>query len=170
MSLIRWFVRRHREIGWFGRFIVSLYVAAALNFGNVLAQSIKAAGYTRTHSVDGFEVTACYFGPPVPFYPRFIVLGALFVAAFGVFHRTFPRSLFTVGGLAAALSVYLYWWVRSYHFFRNLTNVNIDIFNFVEIRQVAYLYDGTSFDVWIALSIFICLILSLDRLFNYKLS
>jgi hypothetical protein len=168
MSLTQSLVRRYHSIGWLGRFLVTTCLAAALNFALIFVQNWKAASAAGTHIVDGYEITICYFGPPVGFYPRFFVFVALLVATVGVFRRTFPRSLIAIVGVAAAFSVYIYWWMRSYRVFRNFTDVDIHFLNNPEIRQVAYLYQGTWFDVSVAASIVVCFVLLLDRLLNRK--
>jgi hypothetical protein len=153
---------RHHDVGGLGRFIISVFVAAALNFGSILIQTVRAA-----YGSDD-EVYVCSCGPHPPFLQRLLILGALFVAAIGVSQRRFPRHRIAVAGLAGALFVYLYWWVASYRRFKNFSDAEIDFLNNVEIEQTAYLYAATSFDVWIALTIFACLVLSLDRLFNSR--
>jgi hypothetical protein len=110
----------------------------------------------------------CYFGPPVGFYPRFFVFAALLFALVGNFRRTFPRSIISTTGAAAALSAYIYWWLHSYRVFRNFTDVDIRFLNNPEIKQAAYLYNGTWFDVCVAVSLVVSLVLLVDRLFRRR--
>jgi hypothetical protein len=166
MSLTQPLLRHHRSIGWLDGFLVITCLAAALNFVYIFVQTWKAASAAGTHIVDGYEITICYFGPPVGFYPRFFVFVTLLIATVGVFRRSFPRSLIAIVGVAAALSVYIYWWLQSYRVFRGFTDVDIDFLNNPEIKQAAYLYQGTWFDVCVAASIVVCFVLLLDRLLN----
>jgi hypothetical protein len=48
--------------------------------------------------------------------------------------------------------------------FRNFTEVDIRFLDNPEIKQVAYLYNGTWFDVWVAESLVVCFVLLVDRL------
>jgi hypothetical protein len=164
MSLKESLLSRSRTIGWLGHFIVAACVAAAFNFAQIYSQTMKAANAAGTHIVDGYEITVCYFGPPAAFYPRLLVFGALLVASVGVLRPAFPRSLITLVGLTGALSAYIYWWMASYRIFRNLSHADIHFLNNTEIKQTAYLYQGTWLDVCVAISIVVCLVLLLDRL------
>jgi hypothetical protein len=157
MSLRQSLLRRYRSIGWLGRFLVLVLLAASANFGIIFVQNWKAASASGTQVVDGYEITLCYFGPPVGFYPRFFVFAALLLALVGIFRRTFPRSIIATTGAALALSAYIYWWLHSYRVFRNFTDVDIRFLNNPEIKQVAYLYNGTWFDVCVAASLVVCL-------------
>lgn len=56
----------------------------------------------------------------------------------------------SVGASAAALAVYIRWWITSQH----------------EVKHFAYLHYGTPIDVGITLSIAVCLVLLLGRLFD----
>ena len=154
---------RHYAIGWLGLFIVSLFFAAAINFGYVFLETMEASHASGTHVIDGFEITYCYFGPPAAFYPRLVVFVSLLVASIGLFQRTFPRSGLTLLGLTGAGLAYVYWWADSYRVFTNFEEAGISFMNNFEVRQVAYLYNGTSFDIAIALSSIVSLVLLLDR-------
>jgi hypothetical protein len=164
MSLGQSFLRHYHSIEWLGRFIVIVFLAATVNFGIIFVQNWKAASASGTHIVDGYEITVCYFGPPVGFYPRFFVFAALLFALVGIFRQTFPRSIIAATGAAVALSAYIYWWLHSYCAFRNFTDGDIRFLNNPEIKQVAYLYNGTWFDVCVAASLVVCFVLLVDRL------
>ena len=161
-------VRRFQSVAWLGRFVLITCLAAAVNFGIIFVENWRAARASGTHVVGEFEITVCYFGPPVGFYPRFFVLAALSIASSGVFRRTFPRSIIATLGVAAALSVYVYWWARSYRVFRTFSDVDIRFLSHPEINQVAYLYNGTWFDIWVVVSIIVCLVLLVDRLLTRR--
>jgi len=141
-------MRSNRSISWLGRFIAATCTAAATNFVDIFSQTMKAANASGTHVVDGYEFTVCYFGPPLPFYPRFLVFGALLLATVGVVKQTFLRRVMVVVSLIGGLIVYFYWWMHSYQVFRNFTDFNIDFLNNAEIKQVAYLYEGGWLGRW----------------------
>ena len=155
-------------MGPLGRFLVLLFLVATVNFGIIFIENWKAASASGTHVVDGYQVTICYFGPPVGFYPRFFVFAALLLALVGVFRRTFPRSIVATTGVAVALSAYIYWWLHSYRVFRNFSDVEIQFLNHPEIKQVAYLYNGTWLDACVAASLVVCFVLLVDRLFKRR--
>jgi hypothetical protein len=159
-------MRSNRSISWLGRFIAATCTAAATNFADIFSQTMKAANASGTHVVDGYEITVCYFGPPLSFYLRFLVFGALLFATIGILKQTFPRRVMVVVCLIGGLIVYLYWWMRSYQIFRNFVELDIDFLNNAEIKQIAYLYEGGWLDVGVAISIVVLLVLSLDRLIN----
>lgn len=166
MSLGQTLLRRYCSIGWLGRFLLVTLLAAASNFGIIFVQNMKAARASGTHVIDGFAITICYFGPPVGFYARFFAFAGLLLAAVGVFRRAFPRSILATLGVAAALLAYIYWWRDSYRVFRNFTDADIQFLNNPEVKQVLYLYNGSWFDVSVAVSIVVCFVLLLDRLLN----
>lgn len=159
-------MRSNRSISWLGRFIAATCTAAATNFVDIFSQTMTAANASGTHVVDGYEITVCYFGPPLSFYPRLLVFGALLFATIGVVRQTFPRRVMVVVSLIGGLIVYVYWWMRSDQVFRNFSDFNIDFLNNAGIKQVAYLYQGGWLDVGVAISIVVLLVLSLDRLIN----
>jgi hypothetical protein len=140
----------------------------SFDFAEIFSQAMKAANAAGTHNVDGYEITVCYFGPPVAFYPRLLVIGSLSITTVAVFKRSFPRNTSGVIGLTGALSAYIYWWIQSYRVFLNFTDAGIHFLNNGEIRQAAYLYGGTWLDICVALSVFVCLVLLLDRLLNQR--
>lgn len=145
--------------------MLSTCVVAAINFLDILVQTIAESMPSRT--ADGFVVIHCYFGPPPPLHPRFFVLIALFIATPNAFKRTaFNRFLASVG-TAAALGTYVLWWIDSFRTFRNYEDfAGIQALIHPEVRQFAYLYHGTPLDFAVALSIAVCLVLLLDRLFT----
>jgi uncharacterized membrane protein len=166
MNFARLLLRRFHSIGWLGRCVLITCFASAVNFGIIFVQNWRAASASGTQVIDGFELTICYFGPPVGFYPRFFVLVALLVASIGVFRRTFPRSIIATLGVAGGFLTYVYWWLHSYRVFRNFTEVDIPIIDNPEITQVAYLYQGTRLDLCVVAALIVCLVLLFDRLLN----
>src|ERR1051326_3025410 len=138
MRLAHWFLNRLRSMGWLGRFILIICLAAAVNFAIIFVQNAKAASNSGTQVVDGYEITICYFGPPISFYMRFFALAALVLATVGVFRRTFPRSIIATAGVAGALAAYVYWWFGSYRVFRNYTDYDIRFLGNPEVKQFAY--------------------------------
>jgi hypothetical protein len=141
-----------------GGFMLALLSVAALNFAQILYEAYEAASVSRT-SPDGFTVTACYFGPPAGFYPRFFVFTFLLTACLGCFTKSFRGRSVSLLGVAAAFSVYLYWWVDSHRAFKNFSSYEIDFLNHPEVAQVAYLYNGNWWDVCLAVSLFTALVL-----------
>ena len=168
MSLQELLFHRFRTIGWLGRFLVATCFAAALNFGQILSQTVKAASSAGTHVIDGYEITICYFGPPASFYPRLLICCSLLIATVGVFRSSFPRSMIAMFALVGAVAVYFYWWIASYRVFRNFTDADIAFLNDPEIKQVAYLYEGTWLDIGVAASVVVCSVLLLDRLLHRR--
>lgn len=159
------YLRIYSRADWFAYLLLSTCILAAINFFDIFVQNLAETMGTR--AADGFVVTHCHFGPPASFHPRFFVLLALVVATLNVFKRTaFNRYLASVGS-AGALLVYVLWWISSYHRLRNYEqSVEIRALVHPEIKQFAYLYQGTPLDLGIALSIAVCLVLLLDRLFD----
>lgn len=152
-----------RTIGWLGRLLLATAVAAAFNFVEIFFLTMKAASAAGTHEVDGYEITVCYFGPPASFYPRFLISCSLLIAILPIFRQSFPRNALAVIGSIGALMVYVYWWITSYRVFGNLTEAGISFLSNPEIKQTAYLYGGTWFDVGIAASVVMCMVLLLER-------
>ena len=113
-------------------------------------------------AVDGFVITACTFGPPVAFYPRFLALTSLIFASLGLGDRSSLFKLISGAGLAGVLGIYAMWWRSSYRMF---SAAGIDLWN-ADIRHTAYLYQGTSLDIFVVSSSFAALVLVLDRLVN----
>ena len=168
MNLHLFVFQRFRTIGWLGRFLLATGVAAGFNFAEIFFQTMKTASAAGTHVVDGYEITVCYLGPPASFYPRFLISCSLLIALLSIFQRSFPSSALAVIGLIGALMVYVYWWIASYRVFRNLTEAGISFLNNPEIKQTAYLYQGTWFDVGIAASAVVCLVLVLERFIDLQ--
>ena len=154
---------RFRTIGWVGRLVVATCIAAVLNFGQIFLENMEAS---RTHVVDGYEITFCCFGPPASFYPRLLICCSLLIATVGVFRSSFPRSIISAFGLIGGLTVFSYWWIDSYRVFLNFTDVGIAFLNNPEIRQAGYLYHGTWSDIGVAASVVVSSVLVLDRLLS----
>ena len=159
-------VRCFGEADWLARLILTTCFAALLNFGDCFLQNAAASRAAGTFIVDGYELTICYLGPPAAFHPRFFILGAMLLAALSAFKRTPAHRVVSGTGLAGALVMYIHWWIRSYDTFQNFQLDQIDFLDHTEISQVAYLYGGSRLDIFIALSIVVCLVLVLDRLFD----
>jgi len=155
-------------MGLLGHLVLVTFLAAAINLGVSFVENWKAASASGTYVVDDFEITVCYLGPPVGFYPRFFVFVGLLLAVVGVFRRTFPRSIMATVGIAGALVAYVCWWLDSYRVFRNFTDFDIKFLNNPEIKQVSYLYNGTLLDVCVAASLVVCFVLLIDRLLSRK--
>lgn len=161
------FLRVYSEADWFAHLLLATCIVAAINFFEILSETMVAAQAAGTRVVDGFEITICYFGPPPAFYPRFFVLVALLVVTLNAFKRTGFNRLVASIGSAVALGVYVLWWVDSYHSLGNIEDLaGIKALIDPEVKQFAYLYQGTPVDLAIALSIAVCLVLLLDRLFD----
>lgn len=158
------FLRIYSQADWFAHLMLSTCLLAAVNFLDIFVQTMARPTEIRG---DGYTITFCYFGPPVPFYPRFFVLIALIVATLNAFKETvFNRFLASVGS-AAALTIYLLWWLASYRTFRNYENfAGIQALIHPEVKHLAYLYYGTPLDLGIAISTVVCLVLLVDRLFD----
>lgn len=158
-----------KTIGVLEGLIFALWLTAAYNFAQILFETLNAAKASGTHTTpDGFEVTVCYFGPPVGFYPRFIVFLALLIACVGVLKRCVRGRIVSLLGLAGALSAYIYWWVASYKAFKSFSSLDIDFLNNPEISQVAYLYRGNWLDVCVAVSLLTALILQAEKVFTRR--
>ena len=162
MSLHQLVFDRFRAIGWLGRLLVATGVAATFNFAEIFVQTMKVASAAGTHTVDGYVITVCYFGPPASFYPRLLICCSLLLAVVSSFRRSFPTNALAVIGSIGALLVYVYWWISSYRVFRNLGEAGISFLNNPEIKQTAYLYKGTWADVAVAASVIVCVVLLLE--------
>ena len=161
------FLRVYSEADWFAYLLLSTCIVAAINFFEILLETIVDTQTLGDRVVDGYEITSCYFGPPPAFFPRFFVLVALLVVTLNAFKRTGFNRLVASIGSAAALGVYVLWWVDSYRSFRNFEDLaGIQALIHPHVKQFAYLYQGTPVDLAIALSIAVCLVLLLDRLFD----
>jgi len=66
-------------------------------------------------------------------------------------------------GVVSALSAYIYWWVDSYKAFKSFSSFDIDFLNHPEIRQTAYLYNGSWLDVCLAISLLMVSILLVGK-------
>lgn len=145
--------------------MLSTCLLAAVNFLDILSQTIERSIPTR--SADRFVLTACYFGPLEPFYPRFFVLVALLVATLNVFKRTAFNRFFASVGSAAGLTIYILWWMDSYRTLRNYEELaEMRALVHPEIKLFAYLHYGAPLDLAVTISTAVCLILTLDRLFD----
>jgi hypothetical protein len=161
------FLRVYSEADWFAYLLLATCIVAALNFFETLSETIAAAQAAGSRTVDGFTITICYVGHPPPFYPRFFILVALLVATLTVFKRTTRSRLVASIGSAIALGAYVFWWVESYRSFRNFEDfAGVKALVHPEVKHFAYLYYGTPIDLGIALSIGVCFVLLLDRLFD----
>jgi hypothetical protein len=158
------FLRVYSQADWIAHVLLATCIVAVINLLDVFSQMVERATAVRT--VDGFEVTACYFGPPTPFYPRLIVAAALLIAVLAAFGQTVSCRFISSAGLAAAMAAYVFWWFESYQIFHNFEEfAGIRVLTNPEIKKFAYLYAGTPADLAIALSIAVCLVMMLDRLF-----
>lgn len=159
------FLRIYSQADWFAHLMLSTCLLAAVNFLDILSQTIERSIQTR--SADGFVLTACTFGPLEPFYPRFFVLVALLVATLNVFKRTVFNRFFASVGSAAGLTIYILWWMDSYRTLRNYEELaEIRALVHPEVKLFAYLHHGALLDLAVTISIAVCLILTLDRLFD----
>lgn len=166
MTRVEKFSQWYREADWIAHLVLMTCCAASLNFLEILRQTMAAAAAAGTHVVDGYEITVCYFGPPASFYPRLLVLLGLLIASVAILGRTVWCRFITAAGLTVSLGTYVYWWLHSYHVFRNFEN----FLDNGEIKQFAYLYQGTPLDVGVALSLMISLVIVLDRLIRGETS
>jgi hypothetical protein len=158
------FLRVYSHADWFAHLMLSTCIVAAINFFDIV--SLMARDF-ETRTADGFTITACRFGPPAPFYPRFFALAALLVATPSAFKKTAGSRLVASIATAVALAFYVFWWAESYVRLRNYEYLaGIKALIDPEVKQFAYLYQGTPPDLAVALSTAVCLILLLDRLFE----
>ena len=161
------FLRVYSQADWTAHVLLATCIAATLNFLEVISQ-LFARAQGGTYTVDGvqFTFTACYFGPPRPSYPRFIVAVALLLATSAAFKQTVACRFTSSAGLLAAMASYVFWWFESYRTFHNFEELaGIRVLSNPEVKQFAYLYAGTPADLAIALSMAVCLMIMLDRLF-----
>ena len=150
---------------WLAHLIVSTWLVAVFNFETILAEQIKA---DRTYVVDGMVFIGCILRPPPAHAPRLITMVVLSVPMLAAFARTISCRLITSIGLASALGVHVLWWLSSYRTFLNFEEAEIQFLSHPEIRQTAYLYGGTPEDLIVVLSIVVCLVLALERLFERR--
>jgi hypothetical protein len=159
------FLRVYSEADWFAHLLLATCTVAAINFLHIV--SITAAEFALVQEGARHGSTACYFGPPPPFYPRFIVLVALSIATATVFKKTTGNRFVASVGSAVALSAYVFWWLASYRIFRNFEDfAGIQALIHPDVKQFAYLCQGTPVDLAVVLSTVVCLVLMLDRLFD----
>jgi len=158
-----------KQISATSGFLLILLSGAAFNFAQSFYENFKAASAsgTRTFS-DGMEISICYFGPPIGFYPRLLVFIFLLVACVSSFTKEARGRIITFLGAAGALSAYLYWWIASHKAFKSLGSFEIDFMNSTEVTQVAYLYNGNWLDVCLAVSVFTVLVLQVKSLATKK--
>jgi hypothetical protein len=158
------FLRVYSEADWFAHLLLATCVVAAINFVDILSIMAERSAHAREAARHGISI--CYFGPPTPFYPRFIVLVALLIATPFAFKKTACSRFVTGIGSAVALGAYVFWWFASYYILRNYEGLaDIRALIHPEVNQFAYLLHGTPPDLAVTLSIAVCLILTLDRLF-----
>jgi len=160
------FLRGYSHGDWIARLVLTTCFAATLNFVEIFSYTMAAAAAAGPHVVDGYVVISCYFGPPAAFYPRLLVLAGLLLAAPAAFPRTSLSRLICSTGLTISLCTFIYWWLDSYRIFRHLNDAEIRFLDNVEIKQSAYLYGATFLDLGVALSLTVCLVAVLDRLFD----
>ena len=159
------FLRVYSQADWFAHLLLSTCVVAAINFLDII--SIMAAREAHASEAARHGIFICYFGPPPPFYPRFIVLVALLIATLGAFKKTACSRFIASIGSVVALAMYVLWWISSYRTLRNYEDfAGIQVLINPEVQQFAYLYHGTPPDLAVALSTAVCLVLMLDRLFD----
>lgn len=158
------FLRIYSQADWFAHLMLSTCLLAAVNFLDILSQTLTQLASRN----DGdYWTIGCTFGPPPPFYPRFFVLVALLVAALNVFKRTAFNRFFASVGSAAGLTIYILWWMDSYRRLRNYEELaEVRALVHPEIKLFAYLHYGAPLDLAVTISIAVCLILTLDRLFD----
>ncbi|MBA3715886.1 MAG: hypothetical protein H0W76_26140 [Pyrinomonadaceae bacterium] len=153
------------QIGAIGGFVLALCITATYNFAQIFYENFKAASASGMHTTpDGYEIPVCYFGPPVGFYPRFFVFLLLFVSCLGVFKKNMRGRIVALLGVVSALSAYIYWWIDSYKAFKSFNSFDIDFLNHPEIRQTAYLYNGSWLDVCVAVSLLVVSILLMEKI------
>ena len=158
----------HDSINWLANFLQVTSIAAAMNFADIVTDTIRTRAPAR--GADGFEITVCYFGPPTAYYPRLLVMLAVLLAAFSILKITARRSAVAVLALSSAFLTYLFWWLTSYRMFRNLADWNINFINNNEIKHVAYLRDGTWLDIAVVIAIVVCLVLTIEKLLQTVLA
>ena len=158
-----------KRIGATGGFLTLLCLTAAYNFSLILHETVKAAGAAGSHTTpEGFVITACYFGPPFGFYPRFFVALSLLCACVGVLRRGAGGRLASLLGAAGAFAAYVYWWAASYKVFKAYSGLDIDFLNHPAVSQTAYLYGGSWVDVCLAVSLLVALVLLAERVLKEK--
>lgn len=158
-----------KRIGAVGSFTLTISLIAAFNFIEIFYRTYKLANASGTYdTTDGAEITVCYFGPPVGFFPRLLVFISLFIACVGIFKNGLRGRIVSLIGVAGALSAYVYWWIASYATFKSFSSFEMDFLNNPEITQVAYLYEGSLVDVCVAVSLIVILSLQAERAFTEK--
>ena len=159
------FLRVYSHADWFAHLLFATCIVAALNFLDVLSLMAERSVLAEEAARHGF--TMCFFGPPKPFYPRFFALVALLIATPCAFKKTAGSRLVASIATTVALAFYVFWWADSYYRLRSFEDhAGIQALIHPEIKQFAYLYQGTPPDVAVALSTAVCLTLLLDRLFD----
>jgi hypothetical protein len=159
------FLRVYSHADWFAHLLLSTCIVAALNFLDVLSLMAERAAAAAEAARHGW--TMCFFGPPEPFYPRFFALVGLLIATPFSFNKTAGSRFVASIGSAVALAAYSLWWFESYRAFHNFeSGAGIGVLTYPDIKQFAYLYQGTPPDLAVALSAAVCLTLLLDRLFD----
>jgi hypothetical protein len=110
-------LRIYSEADWFAHLLLSTCIVAACNFLDVI--SIMAARAAEAAEAARYGIMICYFGPPTPFYPRFLVLVGLVIATVAVFKKTVRSRLVASVGSTVALAMYVLWWISSYRMLRS---------------------------------------------------
>jgi hypothetical protein len=159
------FARVYSQADWFAHLMLSTCIVAALNFLDVLSLMFERAAAAAEAARHG--ITVCFFGPPAPFYPRFFALVALLIATPYSFKKTAGSRLVASIGSAVALGFYVFWWADSYYRLRSFeAYAGIPALIHPEVKQFAYLYQGAPPDLVVAVSTAVCLVLTLDRMFD----
>jgi hypothetical protein len=154
-----------KQFGVMNGLLLNLLLIAVLNFAQIFYENYQAHSASGTHTYpDGMQITVCYFGPPVGFYPRFFVFILLLTAFVSSLMKKLRYRIFSFLGVAGALSSYIYWWIASYIAFKSFSSYEMDFMNSPEITQVAYLYRGNWWDIGLAVSLFVIFILQTEGL------
>jgi hypothetical protein len=142
------------------RFLIATFLVASSNFFEIFVVAVKTA-------TDAAKSDVCYFGPPVPFYPRFWVAFSLLVASLASFGRSLGSRGLSVIGVALSSLVYIGWWRYSYRLFGNFPD-SVELLKYFRANQTLYLYHGTWTDIAVALSIAVCFVLRVERLMEHE--
>jgi hypothetical protein len=144
-----------RQTSGMQKFILFILCIATLNFGQM----------SYHYNIDDF-----HYGPPMNYFPRFLVLIFLAVAFATSFIKKPLGKVISLLSLVSAFLAYLNWWVSSYEQFKRIGSEGGNFLNSEEYKQVAYLYLGNWIDVLLVVFIFIALILQIERLSEKRFS